>query len=61
MKYYLIIEHIVEWTGSEFRKGTLCITEGKEIKFVSGNKKLILFFSYWERETQKESDYYISP
>lgn len=54
MKYYLIIEHIVEWTGNEFRKGILYITEGKEIKFVSGNKKQIFFFVLLsERDTER--------
>lgn len=44
MKYYLIIEHITEWTESDFIEEIMYIAEGKEIRFANGNKKQIFFF-----------------
>ena len=55
MKYYLILEHIAEWTESKFRRGILYREEGKAVKFVSGNKYRFSF-SLSERETERERE-----
>lgn len=54
MKYYLMIEHIAEWTESKLKRGILYREEGKAIKFLNGNKYRFSF-SLSERERERKN------